>query len=183
VKLVPSLSPETLLVGATSELHKVKGLDVLLVAWSEFKKGRNAKLVIMGEGEERESLQNMAQQLGISDSVVFSGFVNNARTYLSALDIFVMPSLSENLPYSILEAGLARLPVIATAVGGIPEIIESGRNGILVLKEDPESLLSALIKLSEDRSLAKHLSEALHKTIKEKFSLEQMVDKTLEIYS
>ncbi len=177
-----SRTDNTFTVGTTSELHRVKGLDVLLTAWNKFIKGRQAKLVLMGDGEERENLENMAKNLGIYDSVEFKGFVYNARSLLSNLDIFVMPSRSEGMPYSILEAGLVGLPVIASSVGGIPEIIESGTNGVLVPKEDSEALFSSLILLSEDRELRKRLGTNLKLSIQEDFSFEKMVEKTFQLY-
>lgn len=181
-KLVPGISAETLLVGSTGELHKVKGLDVLLHSWKEVKKSRNAKLVLMGIGDQEENLKHLAEDLGISDSIIFTGFVENARHLLPALDIFVMPSRSENLPYGILEAGVAGLPVVATAVGGIPEIIDSGKNGILVFRDDTESLTSALDKLADDARLRENLGENLKNTVRTKFALKEMVSKTLEVY-
>lgn len=173
----------TFTVGAISELHKVKGLDVLLRAWSKFIKGRQAKLMIIGDGEERENLNNMASNLTISRSVMFEGFVENARSLLSVFDIFCMPSRSEGLPYSLLEAGIAGLPVIASSVGGIPEIVESGITGILVPPEDSEALFSSLVLLSEDRELAKRLGANLKASVQENFSFEKMVKETFGIYS
>lgn len=170
-------------IGAISELNRVKGLDTLLGAWSKFVKNHQASLVIIGDGEEEQNLKNMAQNLGILDSVNFRGFVDDARSLLSTFDIYCMPSRSEGLPYSILEAGLAGLPVIATSVGGIPEIIESGVNGILVPKEDSETLHSSLILLAEDEELRKRLGSSLQSSIKENFSFEKMVEKTLDLYS
>ncbi|OHA92407.1 MAG: hypothetical protein A2665_01505 [Candidatus Zambryskibacteria bacterium RIFCSPHIGHO2_01_FULL_46_30] len=174
---------QTFTVGTIAELHKIKGLDVLLTAWSKFIKKHQAKLVVVGEGEERQNLQNMAKNLGISDSVTFKGFVDNARALLSGFDIFCMPSRSEGLPYALLEAGLAGLPVIATSVGGIPEIIESGINGILVPVEDVETLFSTLILLAEDPDLRKRLGANLKASIQENFSFEKMVENTLQLYS
>lgn len=173
---------KTFAVGTTSELHKIKGLDVLLVAWSKFVKRHNAKLVMFNDGEERQNLENMAQKLGISDSVFFMGFVENARSLLSSFDIFCIPSRSEAMPYSLLEAGFAGLPVIATAVGGIPEMIESGINGILVPKEDSESIFSSLILLFEDEELRKRLGTNLKLSIQENFSSEKMIEKTFQLY-
>ena len=179
-------------VGTITELHRIKGLDVLLTAWSKFVKnparttvqsGRHpAQLVIIGEGEERQNLQNMAKKLGISGRVVFKGFVNNARLLLSNFDIFCMPSRSEGMPYALLEAGVAGLPVIATSVGGIPEVIESGINGVLVPAEDAEALLSTLILLAEDTVLRQRLGGELKKTVGEKFSFDRMVHDTLRVY-
>ncbi|MDO8728942.1 MAG: glycosyltransferase family 4 protein [bacterium] len=169
-------------VGAISELHRIKGLDILLMAWSKFIKKHQAKLVIIGEGEERRNLENMAIKLGISDSLIFKGFVNNARSQLSNFDIFCMPSRSEAMPYALLEAGLAGLAVIATPVGGIPEIIESGTNGILVPTDDPETLFSTLVLLTENVDLRKRLGTNLKASIQENFSFEKMAEETLQIY-
>jgi len=169
-------------VGTIAELHKIKGLDILLLAWKDFIKGREARLMIYGEGEERQNLQNMAQTLGISNSVDFKGFVLDARTYLSEFDIFVLPSRSEAMPYAPLEAGLAGVPVIATTVGGIPEIIENNISGILIPPEDSNVLSSSLVKLFEDPDLRMKLGRNLKNTVEEKFGLEKMVRDTLETY-
>lgn len=169
-------------IGAISELHKIKGLDILLIAWSKFIKNRSAKLVIIGEGEERENLENMTNILGISDSVEFGGFINNARSMLSSFDIFCMPSRSEALPYSLLEAGLAGLPVITTSVGGIPEIVESGISGALIPPEDSESLLSSLMLFYDNPRVRDRLGASLKKTVEEKFSLEKTVKETEKVY-
>src|SRR3990167_1092911 len=94
-----SLDPsenKLLTVGTIAELHKIKGLDILLKAWSKFIRKHPARLLIVGEGEERENLENMAHNLGISGSVDFKGFVNDARSFLSHFDIFVLASRSEN---------------------------------------------------------------------------------------
>lgn len=181
-KLIPRGS-EIFTVGAISELHKIKGLDILLKAWAKFIKGRKAHLVIVGEGEERPNLENMANNMDISDSITFRGFVENARSILGDFDIFCLPSRSEAMPYSLLEAGSAELPVIATNVGGVPEVIENGLNGILVKPEDSEALFSSLALLAGDENLRKRLGENLKATIKEKFSFEQMAEKTFKLYS
>ena len=169
-------------VGTIAELHKVKGLDILLKAWSKFTKRHPAKLVIIGEGEERASLEKMAKNMGISDSVKFRGFVDNARQELASFDIFVLASRSEAMPYAPLEASTAKLPVIATSVGGVPEIIESGITGILVPKEDSEAIFSSLVLLTEDAHLRERLGEALNKKVAEEFSQEKMFEKTFSVY-
>jgi len=172
----------TFTVGTIAELHRIKGLDILLTAWSEFIKNHMAGLVIIGEGEERENLENMANNLGISGSVVFRGFVDNARSLLSTFDIFILPSRSEAMPYAPLEAGFVGLPVIATNVGGIPEIIEDGVSGLLISKENPGAILSALIKLYEDENLRKRLGENLKKKVETEFSSDKMTEDTLNLY-
>jgi glycosyltransferase involved in cell wall biosynthesis len=172
----------TFTVGIIAELHNIKGLDILLRAWSKFIKNHSAKLVITGEGEERKNLENMASNLGVSDSVTFKGFVGNAQSLLSNFDIFCLPSRSEALPYTLLEAGLAGLPVITTTVGGIPEIIESGINGVLIPPDDSETLFSSLILLAEDEGLRKRLGTNLKASIQENFSFEKMARKTFVLY-
>lgn len=173
---------EALTVGTIAELHKIKGLDVLLNAWSRFIKNREAKLVIIGDGEEKENLGNMAKNLGISSSVIFKGYVDDARSFLPLFDIFCLPSRSEAMPYVLLEAGFAELPVVASAVGGIPEIIESGSNGILVPPENSEVLFSTLVLLANDVELRKRLGANLKASIEEKFSFEEMSKKTFALY-
>lgn len=173
---------DTLLVGTLSELHPVKGLDTLLEAWSKFSRKTDATLVLMGDGEIRENLEDYAEHLGISDKVILKGYVDNAREHLSSLDIFCLPSRSEALPYTLLEAGLASRPVIATYVGGTPEVIENGLNGALIPPDDSETLFSTLMLLSQDKPLRDRLGSALNATVKEKFSLEKMVKETLSLY-
>ncbi|MEK7461931.1 MAG: glycosyltransferase family 4 protein [Patescibacteria group bacterium] len=169
-------------VGTIAELHRIKGLDILLTAWGKFMKNHRAKLIIIGEGEERKNLENMAKNMGISDSVIFKGFIDDARRLLSSFDIFCMPSRSEGMPYALLEAGFAGLPVIATSVGGIPEIIEGGVTGALVPVENAEILFSTLVLLAGDEELRKRLGTNLRASIRENFSLEKMIEKTLELY-
>jgi glycosyltransferase involved in cell wall biosynthesis len=173
---------DILVVGTVAELHHVKGLDLLLNAWSEFVKSCRAELIIIGEGEERENLENMLQSLGISDSVVFKGYMDDARAHMSAFDIFVITSRSEALPYVPLEAGVASLPVIATAVGGIPEIITDEVNGILIPPEDPQIIFLSLLMLAENIELREKLGAELKRTVTDKFSITKMVNDTIKEY-
>ena len=108
--------------------------------------------------------------------------VPNAARYLKNFDIFVLPSLKEGLPYVILEAGLAELPVIASNVGGIPEIIEDEKDGLLVPPANPEELAAAIKKLVENKTLRENLAKNLREKITKEFSLEKMLNTTIEIY-
>ncbi|MSR87858.1 MAG: glycosyltransferase family 1 protein [Candidatus Zambryskibacteria bacterium] len=173
---------DKLVIGTLAELHPVKGLDILFEAWDNFSRKSDAQLVILGDGEYHDTLLEYAQVLGITDSVMFKGYVENARQYLSAFDIFVLPSRSENLPYAILEAGFAGLPIIATNVGGIPEIIETGINGVLIDPEKPDTLFSTLMLLAENKKLRVRLGENLKENILKNFRIEDMAGKTLKLY-
>lgn len=181
-----SLPPDTsLVVGALSELHHSKGLDILLEAWAHFLQGEsheNALLVIVGSGEARPYLEKLARELGVGERVVFAGFIEDARAYLKALDIFVIPSRTEGLPFSLLEAGYASLPVIATSVGGMPEVIGDDENGLLVPPGDVSSLSAALERLASDSRLRQVLGSKLHASVNTLFSEKRMLEETLSLY-
>ena len=101
--------------------------------------------------------------------------IPNAARYLKNFDIFVLPSLKEGLPYVVLEAGLAGLPVVASNVGGVPEIIENGKDGLLVPPANPEELAKAIKKLIGDKNLRENLAKNLCEKITKEFSLEKNV--------
>lgn len=182
-RMAPDLSTDIFLVGTVAELHHVKGLDVLLDAWSEFKKNSEGELIIIGEGQERLYLESSAKIFGISDSVHFLGYVDNARSLLRGFDLLVMPSRSEGLPYALLEAGSVGLPVVASRVGGIPEVIEDEVSGVLVPPENPTTLLSAISYLAHKKDFAQKMGQTLQRRVEEDFSMEKMIEKTLQIYS
>src|SRR3989344_3250000 len=120
-------------IGTISELHKNKGVDIALSAFAKIaKKYDQIIYVVIGEGEEREKLTRQISELGLSDRAFLVGFVPEAKRYLKAFDIFTLTSRTEALPYVILEAGLAGLPIVASAAGGIPEIINSEETGLLI---------------------------------------------------
>lgn len=173
---------DTLVVGTLAELHPIKGLDLLIEAWDKFSKNRHVHLMILGEGEARKDLEELITVLGLTSSVTLKGYMENARQYLHAFDIFCLPSRSENLPYAILEAGIAGLPTIASEVGGIPEIIETGINGVLVEKENPEIIFSTLLLLAENAPLRERLGVKLKEDVTENFSVEKMLRNTLASY-
>ncbi len=167
-------------VGTFSELHYTKGLDITLRAIN--KTPENVHFAIFGDGEAKRELQNLAKNLGLNERVRFFGFVDEAPKYLKAFDIFTLTSRTEGLPYVLLEAGIAELPVVATNVGGIPEIIRSEETGILIPKENPKILAEALTKLASNTEERKRLGENLKKFITENFSKQKMVERTLNLY-
>ncbi len=171
-------------VGTISELHKNKGLDYLIKAFENISKAHpDTALLIVGEGEERESLTKLIVQLGLSKKVHLLGFVQDAANYLKAFDVFVLSSRTEAFPYVPLEAGLAQLPVVATRVGGIPEVIENGKNGLLVKPGDLSALSEAIKELLSDSAKAATFGHNLRKTVEQNFSVDTMVQKTKIIYN
>ena len=168
-------------IGTISELTKNKGLTYAIDAISKIK-DRNVMFSVISEGEERANLEKQIKEQGLEDKVKLLGFKDNAGAYIGIFDIFLLSSIKEGFPYSILEAGLAKLPVIATNIGGIPEIIEDGVSGLLVEPKDPYAIKNALEKLLDSPALRKSLGQNLSKVVKQKFSLDKMIEETEKIY-
>lgn len=175
--------PNALWVGTIAELHPTKGLDILIEAFGHLAyEYPDAVLVIAGDGSEWPHLAKLIQIYDQPKRIVLAGFVPDAVTALPAFDLFVLPSRSEALGYVLLEAGTAELPVIATRVGGIPEIIEDGVTGRLVPKEDVSELTDAMLELLTDPRGRDHLGAALKAKVAREFSTESMVRGTLATY-
>ena len=143
-------------------LHPVKGTQYLLGAMSiVHRELPEAKLILVGDGEEREHLETLTDNLGIRECVEFAGRVPHERVegYMNQAEVFVLSSLSEGFPVTILEAMACGLPVVATRVGGVPDIIEDGANGYLIDTMNQEQMAEALLKLLRDEELRKGISE------------------------
>ena len=143
-------------------LHPVKGTQYLLGAMSiVHRELPEAKLILVGDGEEREHLETLTDNLGIRECVEFAGRVPHERVedYMNQAEVFVLSSLSEGFPVTILEAMACGLPVVATRVGGVPDIIKNGTNGYLVDTMNQEQIAEALLNLLQDKQLRKDISE------------------------
>lgn len=170
-----------LVIGTISELTKNKGLEFAIEAIARLK-NKNITLTIIGEGTERPGLEKLITKRGITDKVQLLGFKENAISYLSLFDIFTLTSTKEGMPYSILEAGLAELPVVASNVGGIEEMIEDGKSGILVEPKNVEQIIEAISSLIDDAIKRKLFGSNLKKAVLEKFSIKNMIEKTKKVY-
>ncbi len=127
------LEPSCLLIGAVGRLEHIKGPDVLLAAFSLVQAQHpQSRLVYVGDGSLRESLRAAALRMGLGERVLFAGMRSDIPAVMAALDIFAMPSRSEGLPFALLEAMAASLPLVTTSVGHIPDLITDGQNGLLV---------------------------------------------------
>lgn len=167
-------------IGTISELHKNKGLEYAIEAISKIQKP--ILFFIIGEGEEKEKIEAQISKLGLGNKVFLIGFVPNANIYLKAFDIFTLSSIKEGLPYVILEAGLASLPVVSSVLGGIPDVIENGKNGILVTPKKTGEIIRALDYLIENPDKQKLFGENLKNKVETEFSMDKMLEKTLELY-
>ncbi|HEX5164853.1 MAG TPA: glycosyltransferase family 4 protein [Thermomicrobiales bacterium] len=151
---LPEGVPIAVFVG---RLQPVKQVDVLLEAWSSLTSGR---LVILGDGDQRASLEAQATRLNLTDRVEFRGMVPNAVDFLRAADIFVLPSASEGLSVALLEAMASGLVPIATAIGGTTDLIRDGQTGLLVQSSDVAGLNAALCHALADADWRREVSEA-----------------------
>lgn len=169
--------------GTIAELHKVKGLDCAIRAFAEVAHTvPHSQYILIGEGREHADLAALIDQRGLRERVHLVGFIPDAARLLKACDVFVLPSRSEGLGYVVLEAGLASLPVIASKVGGISEIITSEVNGLLVTPEDVSGLSNAMTTLARDEGLREKLGRALHQRVRDQFSFSHMITNTIAVY-
>ncbi|MDO8601159.1 MAG: glycosyltransferase family 4 protein [bacterium] len=148
------------IVMTVARLEKVKGIDYLIRAFARpGLLGRpGLKLFVIGDGSERKNLENLTKELGLGESVKFVGQIlpEGIPEYLAMADCFVLPSLKEGFGIAILEAMAASVPVVATRVGGILDIIKDGETGILVEPKDPESIAQAIYKIYSQPDFARH---------------------------
>lgn len=172
-----------ILFGSVGRLHVQKGQRYLLEAFQYVKsKHTHVWLWIVGEGELRGELEKLAKDYGVHDSVRFLGARANIPEILSAIDVFVLPSLWEGQPITILEALAAGKPVIATSVDGISDILVNGRNALLVPAKDPDSLAAAMNRMIRDVGLRTRISAAARETVSDKFTAEKMAEQFGVLY-
>jgi len=140
------------------------------------------KVLIVGEGSIRSDLETQARDLGISEDVVFAGYREDTDDLLRAMDIFVLPSLSEGIPMALLEAMAASRVVIASRVGGIPEVIDDGVEGFLVEPRDVNGLTETCLRLIQSPVMAKEMGEKARKRVERDFSAEEMAHRVASLY-
>jgi glycosyltransferase involved in cell wall biosynthesis len=136
------------------------------------------------EGSEESYLKRLSKRLGISDNVVFTGrvHIDELKKLYASADIFCLPTLHEVLPMVILEAMASKICVLSTMVAGIPEVIDNGKDGLLVAPRDTDSLAKRLLNLLENDQLREELSENAYKKIIENYSWSNIAKKTLKVY-
>ena len=171
-------------LGVVGSLYIVKGHGFLLEAMPELlRRWPRARLLVIGRGELEVALKEQVEQLAIGTNVHFLGMRQDVPRLLSVLDAFVLPSLSEGLSLALLEAMACGKPVVATRVGGNPELIDHGRTGFLVQPEDAKDLAAYLVKLLSDPKMMQQFGRQAAERVGQHFSVGQMVDQYNDRYA
>jgi glycosyltransferase involved in cell wall biosynthesis len=171
------------LLTTVAVLRPPKGIEFMLRAMPAILESRpDAYYLVVGDGTHREALENETRRLGLRERVVFAGLRKDVPRLLAASDIFVLPTLTEALPTVLAEAMAARLPVVASAVGGVPEMIADGENGILVPPAQPEALSRACAALLSDAETRRGMGERGWQIVQQKFNIETQVRQLENIY-
>jgi glycosyltransferase involved in cell wall biosynthesis len=183
-RLFPELDHHAKLVVTIANMHTaIKGHYELIEAARRVKSTfSDAKFIFVGDGAERSALESSAEASGVQDSIVFLGQRTDIPELLACCDIFVLPSRAEGLPNSLLEAMAAGLPVVATAVGGVPEVIEDGVSGLLIPPRDPVSLADAILRILEDPAFAAGLALAGRERARMHFDFDRVVAALESVY-
>ena len=177
------IDSETCLIGTVGRLTPVKGIRYLLEAATILlRQGAKVKILVVGEGGIRQDLIAQTHSLRIADNVVFLGHREDTDVLLQAMDIFALPSLSEGIPMALLEAMAASRPIVASRVGGIPEIIEDGVDGYLVEPMDVNNLAERCRQLIESPDVARKMGEQGRKRVERDFSATAMADRVASVY-
>jgi glycosyltransferase involved in cell wall biosynthesis len=178
------MTPGDLVIGTAARLDPVKNLDALIEAHTQVRRLlKRGQLVIIGDGSERRRLEACAYRAGVADSVRFCGDRDDVRLLLPAFDVYVNCSISEGISLTILEAMAAALPIVATRVGGTPEIVTGGLTGTLVPPRDTGALVSAILDTCMLPDGGRMLGSAGRSRVEHRFTIDRMVQRYASIYS
>jgi len=172
------------IIGTVANFYKTKGINYLINAISlleaEYKR-LDVRCIVIGDGKQRPELEKLIEKHNLKNKVFLVGRIPDAYRYLKAFDIFVLPSLKEGFPWIILEAMSAEIPIIATKVGALEEIIENNKQGILIQPKNTEELAENISKLIKNPELTEQFKEQAKKRL-ENFSLFNMVKQTEKLF-
>jgi glycosyltransferase involved in cell wall biosynthesis len=175
------IGDETVLIGTVGRLAKIKNIALMLRAFAQMlqKEVIDARLAVIGEGDQSESLQNLAHELGLDDRVTFCGWVLERERIFSDLDVTCLSSQNEGTPVSIIESLAAGVPVVATRVGGVADVMSDPMDGELVESDNEEALVAALAKLARQRRV---IAGGRSTAISQQYSASRMVKNIESLY-
>jgi len=178
-----SMTDEAFVIGAVGRLDRVKDLGTLIDAFVIVRQRMPlARLVIVGGGLERLRLEQRVAQSGVQRAVTFTGHRDDVRKLLPGFDVFVNSSISEGVSLTILEAMASGVPVVATRVGGTPEVIEDDVNGVLVSPRNPWELAAAIVEIASDRDRAAAIAAAGRTRVETAFTSDGMIARYAHVY-
>jgi glycosyltransferase involved in cell wall biosynthesis len=180
---VLGIAPERFTVGWIGRMTGVKRTGDVLLAFKELReRGVDALLCMVGDGPEREQVEQRAHDLGIMRDTLFLGYQEDVAPYYSAFDAMILPSGNEGTPVSAMESLAAGRPVVATRVGGVPDVVRDGEDGFLVELGDVPELASALARLADDPELRTRMGEAGRARVLPRYAVQRLVDDVDRLY-
>jgi glycosyltransferase involved in cell wall biosynthesis len=172
------IGKDEFVIGYVGRLSEEKGVRYLIEAGLILKgKGIPFRIIVVGDGPERKVLEDLAKGKDLGERIIFVGFQGDAENWMTAMDVFVLPSLTEGTPMALLEAMACGIPVVASSVGGVPRVVVSGNNGILVAPRKSEEIADAVKGLYETEGLRETLAEEAKRTIRSEFYIDGWVRK------
>jgi glycosyltransferase involved in cell wall biosynthesis len=182
--LFPNLPANSKLIAVISNMHPGKGheyiVDAAPAVCSQFPE---ARFVMVGDGKQRRPLEQRVKQIGLEGNFVFLGYRNDAAQILATCDVSLLASEAEGLPNAILESMVSGVPIVATNVGGIGEVITNGETGLLIPSRDPEAIAIAVARVLADPTLAATLRNAAQREAKTRFSFDRVIGGLQDLYS
>ena len=176
-------SPDDVIVGYAGRMVPVKDLRTLIRAFAEARVAvPTLRLMLAGDGPERPGVEALVAELGLGDRVHFIGWTDDLGHLYATLDMFVLSSLNEGTPVAGIEAMAAARPVVATRVGGVPDVVEHERSGLLVPPRDPSALADAIVRLARDPQLRRAMGAAGRERARAQYSHTRLVDDIERIY-
>ena len=177
------ISPDEFVFVYVGRLSEEKGLHYLLEGFSKLiRSAVSARLVLIGDGPQFKVLEQRVVELDLERQVLFAGFQKQISSWLAIADCFVLPSLTEGTPMALLEAMAAEVPILATEVGGVPNVISSGVNGQLVPSANAEALRNGMFRIIAHPELREKYRREARKTVESRYGVEQWCEKILQVY-
>ena len=178
-----NIDPNILIVGSVARLSKQKGLSYLIDAVAKLKSDTQKMIfLVIGDGPDKDEFVKYAKLKGVDDMICFLGFKDNARSYLKAFDLFILPSIYEGLPIAIIEAMMESKPIIATSAGAVNEMLVNGETGLIIPSKNPDAIVKSVKELIADPHRRHVMGEKARQTAKEKFNIGIMAKKTFGLY-
>ena len=178
-----NLTDQNIVFGTITRFDTIKNLPMMINAFAQvFKDNPHARLLLVGDGDERSAMETLVSELNLKDAVIFTGFQTDTKKYMSLIDVYVLSSFSEGTSMTLLEAMSFSTCCIVTAVGGNVEIIKDRQNGFVVESDNTQQLADTMQSLTDDKNTRHKMGNEAKKTFDLKFDLNRMVQSYKELY-